>query len=125
MEMYQHDSPRMFRFVLRGSLEGRWVRELECAWITARSILKGKAAVVDTSGLTGVDEDGIQLLSRMAESGVRLSAAAPPESPSLARLLGVPVAQARRRHGFPPGRWRFLSCLRAAFGGSRCGQATS
>lgn len=121
MEMYQHDSPRMFRFVLRGSLEGRWVRELECAWITAKSILKGKDVVVDTSGLTGADEDGIQLLSRMAESGVRLTAAAPPESPSLARLLGIPAAQARRRHGFPPGRWRLLSCLRSGFGGGRCG----
>ncbi len=28
MEMYQHDSARVFRFVLRGALEGRWVQEL-------------------------------------------------------------------------------------------------
>jgi hypothetical protein len=83
MEVYQHDGPCTYRFVLRGSLEGRWVRELECAWISARSILKGKDVVVDVSGLTGANEDGIQLLSRMAESGVLLTAAAPPGSPSL------------------------------------------
>ena len=53
MEFYQHDSFSEFRFVLRGSLAAPWVKELEQAWITAASILKEKALVIDVSGLTG------------------------------------------------------------------------
>lgn len=75
MQLYQHDSSSTFRFVLRGSLEGPWVRELEHAWITAASVLRGKELVLDVSGLTGTDENGLNLLSRMRESGARLTAA--------------------------------------------------
>jgi len=81
MEMYQHDSSSEFRFVLRGSLEGPWVEELEHAWITAASILKGKELVIDRSGLTGIDENGLKLLSRMQDAGGRLTADSEPEQP--------------------------------------------
>jgi hypothetical protein len=97
MTLNLHDSPRLFRLVLRGSLEGPWVRELEGAWTTATSILTAKDVIVDLSGLTGADEEGIRLLTRMAESGVRLMAASPPESPGLARLLGTPATEALPR----------------------------
>ncbi|MEN6607693.1 MAG: hypothetical protein ABFD60_10650 [Bryobacteraceae bacterium] len=74
LEMYQHDSHCAFRFVLRGALAGASVKQLEQAWKTATSTLKGKTLIVDTSKLTVVDEKGRQLLSRMAESGARLAA---------------------------------------------------
>lgn len=92
MEMYQHDSATMFRFVLHGNLAGAEVQELEHAWITATSILKGKELSVDVSGITDADELGVGLLSRMRESGARLTAALPPQSEDFLRSLGLPVA---------------------------------
>jgi hypothetical protein len=92
MQLYQHDSSSTFRFVLRGSLEGSWVQELEHAWITAASVLRGKELVLDVSGLTGTDENGLNLLSRMRESGARLMADTPPEAPGRCRWLGIPAA---------------------------------
>jgi ABC-type transporter Mla MlaB component len=101
MEMYQHDSATMFRFVLRGGLYGDGAQELERAWTTARSILEGKELVVDVSGITNVDPSGVDLLSRMRESGARLAAGLPPESQEILRSLGVPVAAPGGRHACP------------------------
>lgn len=92
MEMYQHDRAASFQFVLRGELTGDAVPELECAWTTARSIIAGKELVVDISGMTNADHSGIDLLTRMRESGARLTAALPPASEEILRSLGVPVA---------------------------------
>jgi len=92
MEMYQHDSATMFRFVLRGHLAGDRVTELEHAWTTAKSILKGKELVVDVSGIKDADKFGMDLLLRMRASGARLTAAQPPKSEELLRSLGLPVA---------------------------------
>lgn len=77
MELYQHDSSSVFRMVLRGSLKGLWVNELEHAWMTATSILKGKDFVIDISGLTGIDISGLQLLSRIRAAGGRLTGEPP------------------------------------------------
>jgi ABC-type transporter Mla MlaB component len=92
MEMYQHDYPAMFRFVVRGDLTGGVVPELEHAWTTAKSILHGRHLAVDVSGLTNADKSGIDLLFRMRDSGAHLSAPLPPASEELLRSLGVPVA---------------------------------
>lgn len=108
MEMYQHDSAAMFRFVLRGELTRDHVRELECAWTTAKSILDGKELAVDISGITNADPSGIDLLSRMRESGARLTAALPPESEEILRSLGVPVAA--------PSGWRHILARRVRQG---------
>lgn len=70
------------------------MQELEHAWITAASVLRGRELVLDVSGLTGTDENGTNLLSRMRESGVRLEAEAPPEAPGRWRWLGL--GQTRR-----------------------------
>lgn len=83
MEMYQHDSSSEFRFVLRGSLEGSWVEELEHAWITAASILNGKELVINGAGLTGIDENGLRLLSRMRDNGGRFTTDSPTERSSV------------------------------------------
>ncbi len=95
MEMYQHDSAAIFQFVLRGDLADDQVQELEHAWATAKSILKGKELVVDVSGMTYVDEFGVELLSRMRDSGARLTVALPPKSEGVLRSLGLPVAAPR------------------------------
>jgi ABC-type transporter Mla MlaB component len=109
MELYQHDSPTLFRFVLRGDLAGDRVQNLEHAWATAKSILDRKELVVDVSGITDADTFGMDLLSRMRESGARLTAALRPESEELLRTLGLPVPA--------PGGWfvkaRVLRILRS------------
>ena len=99
MDMYQHDSATMFQFVLRGELIGDGVQDLEHAWNTVKSILAGKELVVDISGITNADTAGVELLSRMRESGARLSAALPPESEAFLRSLGVPMAAPRGLRG--------------------------
>lgn len=77
------------------------MQHLERAWTTAKSILEGKELVVDVSGLTNVDPSGVDLLSRMRESGARLTVALPPESEEILRSLGAPVAAPGGRHACP------------------------
>jgi ABC-type transporter Mla MlaB component len=96
MNMYQHDSARMFQFVLRGKLIGDGVQDLEDAWNTARSILAGKELVIDLSGIADADPAGADLLSRMRESGDHLTAALPAESEEFLQSMGVPMATARK-----------------------------
>lgn len=107
MDMYQHDSATMFKFVLRGELNGDRVLNVEHAWNTARSILARRELVVDISGVTDLDSRGVDLLLRMRDSGARLTAALPPESEGFLRSLGVSMAAPRGRRG---GTWalRFL-----------------
>lgn len=92
MEMYQHDRAKAFQFVLHGDLVGERVQELEHAWTTAKSILKGKELVIDVSGITYADKVGVDLLARMRDSGARLTAALPPGSEEFLRSLGLPAA---------------------------------
>jgi len=89
MEMYQHDRASMFQFVLRGDLTGERVQDLEHAWITAKSILNGREVVIDVGGVSGADTVGVELLSRMRDSGARLTVAGPAESEEFLRSLGL------------------------------------
>ena len=91
MEMFQHDSAGSFEFVLRGELAGDCVRELERAWETAKSILRGRELAVDISGITDADGAATGLLARMRESGAHLRAMQPPASVEFVRKMGVPV----------------------------------
>jgi len=97
MDIYLNDSVKSFEFILKGDLAAASVRSLEQAWITARSILGGKEVSVEVSGLTAADDAGVELLYRMTASGVRLTAALPPESEDFLRSLGIPVAAPARR----------------------------
>jgi ABC-type transporter Mla MlaB component len=97
MDMYQHDGATMFRFVLRGELAGDRVRDLEHAWITAKSILSQKQLVVDVSGVSNADPRGIELLSRLREAGACLTATPQPESAEFIRSLGVVTVTPDRR----------------------------
>jgi hypothetical protein len=99
MDIYQHDSAAIFRFVLRGHLAGEHVLELEHAWTTARSILQHKELVVDVSGISDADPQGAELLHRMRDAGARLIAALPPKSEEFLRSLGVPAAPCGRTLG--------------------------
>jgi hypothetical protein len=89
MQIYLHDRPAVFQFVLKGKLAGAWVPNLEHAWDTARSVLGSKELVVDLSGISEADEPGVALLSRMRQSGAFLTAAHPPQSESFLASLGV------------------------------------
>ena len=105
MEMYQHDSAAMFRFVLRGDLVDGQIQDLEHAWTTAKSTLQSKDLVVDVSGVTHADESGMDLLSRMRESGACLTAVLPPKSRGFLRSLGLSAAA-------PSGRFTAARMLR-------------
>ncbi len=93
MQIYQHDQPSVFRFVIHGPLLDAAVRELELQWLSACSILGTRELMVDLSGVTAIGQTGIELLSRMRETGARLTTAEPPELLILADLLGVPAAK--------------------------------
>jgi len=102
MDLYQHDSAAMFRFVVRGDLSGMSVREFELAWNTATSIAARKEIVVDLSGVTDADVAGVELLSRMRESGVRLTAVLNPKSEAFLRSTGILLGAPEAHH---LGRW--------------------
>lgn len=94
MILYQHDYAAMFRFVLIGDLTGESVDELRCAWETAGSVLKGRDLVLDLSGLTNVDPGGLELLSRMKDSGARMQSREAPEREEIRRFLEYTPAAA-------------------------------
>ena len=79
------------------------MQHLERAWTTAKSILEGKELVVDVSGLTNVDPSGVDLLSRMRESG------GPPDRCAASGIRGDPAlfggagGSARRAARLPAG----------------------
>jgi hypothetical protein len=91
LDVYQHDSTAVLRFVLRGNLAGVRVRYLEHAWITATSTLGNRKLLVDVAGLRDADADGMELLSRMRSSGAQLVAGTAPCSTELTGRLSVPV----------------------------------
>jgi hypothetical protein len=92
MDYYQHDFGTTFRFQLAGELTGADVMELEHAWHTATSIMRDKQLILDVSGLTGVDEPGVQLIQRMFGSGALVVSSEQPASRGLLLALGVPVS---------------------------------
>jgi hypothetical protein len=119
LDIYQHDSAAMLQFVLRGNLAGAPVKYMEHSWRTARSTLGTRRLVVDVAGLTGADSEGMELLSRMRESGARLTAAQPPVSPELTRSLGVPAGAHGRRQHRGTGIMAVIACAaRALFAGT-------
>lgn len=93
MDMYLHDGASSFRFVLLGSLESTAARELDRAWITVSSIVEGRGVVVDVTDLTGLDREGMIVLSRMRDSGCQLLARREPCVPGVASLVTVTEAK--------------------------------
>ena len=110
MDIYLHDRSAAFQFVLKGKLMGDWVLQLEHAWNTARSVVGGKEVVVDLSGISDADPRGVDLLSRMRDSGARLTASRAPKSEAFLARLGV----AMPRSGSGREGWRLLRLFKFA-----------
>ncbi len=114
MQIYQHDSAAMFRFVLQGELCAADVPDLEWAWTTARSVATRKEFVIDVSGITAADTPGVELLRRMQDAGARLTASGRRKSEALVRELGLPETEPEERRG---NRFKLLLLNLIAVGG--------
>lgn len=99
MDMYQHDSPSDFRFVLHGELTNAAAQQLQWAWETAKSILNGKQLIIEVSGVTKADCAGIDLLIRMRESGARITVARQPECQELVQVVDISAAAPSGKSG--------------------------
>lgn len=111
LDIYQHDSADTFRFVLREELAKIEVQQLQCTWETAKSILNGKDHIIEVSGVAKADSVGVDLLTRIRESGAQIIAARAPGCEDLLRFSDKPPARPRangRRLGAP----RVLKALR-------------
>ena len=89
MDMYQHDSSKKFRFVLKGELGETGAQQLSWAWKTAKSILNGKELIVEVSEIRSAHPAALEVLSRMRDAGARIHAARPPECEGLLRFLDL------------------------------------
>lgn len=121
IQFYQHDGPSVFRFDIRGTLEGESVRDLEHAWISARSTTLEQTIVVDVSAISGIDSNGLRLLSRMRDSGARLWADREPALFAVASLLGD---MADRTACTESDRFKVASVVRALLRCIRAGRLT-
>jgi len=74
-------------FWLKGELSETDAHQLKWAWKNARSTLHGKDLIIEVSGVIKVAPAGIDLRSRIRQSGARISAAHLPECEELLRLL--------------------------------------
>lgn len=68
-----HDCDGATRFLLEGRLVGPWVTELENCWQRALAAEPRRSILVNLAGVSFVDSDGIDLLTRMCGQGVRLA----------------------------------------------------
>lgn len=87
MELYIHDGASTLRFVVLGSLEEAAARELERSWRTAESVTQGRCVLVDVTGLTGIDDIGLAVLTRMRNSGCQVHARRMPKVSRVAHLV--------------------------------------
>jgi hypothetical protein len=108
MDIYQHDSPEKFRIVLKGDLVEAGTQQLRCAWETAKSTLNGKQLILEVSDVGAVDPAGLDLLSRMREAGVRVSAERPPNCEDLIGYLDFPAPTGGTAGRHPWALWKLL-----------------
>lgn len=94
LDIYQHDSAEVLRFVLRGVLAGAPAQYLEHAWTTAASTLGTRRLLVDVTEVTDADNEGLALLLRMRAQGAQLVARGAPASGAVAHHLGLADAAA-------------------------------
>jgi hypothetical protein len=83
-----HDTAGELRFHLEGRLAGPWVRELECCWETARSIVRGRSVVFDLNDVDYVDREGERLLEALHAKGAKLAATGPMMRHLVAEITG-------------------------------------
>jgi len=74
LQYYMHDGPTAFRFELAGDLNHEGARRLDQDWRTASSALGDRRLIVDTTFVTGVDEQRRALITRWHREGAWLVA---------------------------------------------------
>jgi anti-anti-sigma regulatory factor len=62
------DEAKGFTMKLEGRMVGPWVTECKRAWLALESSLSAKKFALDLSGVTFVDESGVQLLQEIYRS---------------------------------------------------------
>jgi outer membrane protein len=67
-----HDDDACWRMQLEGKLAGAWVRQAGETWRSAQPA--GKPVEIDLTGVTAVDEAGVELLKAMKQAGARFRA---------------------------------------------------
>ena len=70
-----HDNHDSLTFLLEGRLAGPWVQELECCWEGTQGVKRGRAARIDLTGVTFVDDSGKKLLAALHTQGAEFIAA--------------------------------------------------
>jgi len=118
LDYYIHDGPAVFGVQLKGFIDDEGARRLDQVWRTASSLPGGRRPMVDITFVTGVEEEGRQLLMGWHRSGVHLAAASEGSRALAEAVLGVPLAAPsanwRRDVPFrlnlskPAAGWRFL-----------------
>jgi len=93
---YIHDGSAALGFRLSGDLSGDGVRELEQAWRTASSVIRGRRLVVDLSSITGVDDAGRELLGTWQAEGARMVAHSSAAKKRIESMIDRPVALLRK-----------------------------
>jgi len=70
-----HYKAQVTSFVVEGKLVGLWVKELEKCWESVLAAETSGAMVVNLAGVTFIDSEGRELLTRMRREGARLLSA--------------------------------------------------
>jgi hypothetical protein len=115
-----HDSSAEFRFQLSGDLSEDGVRDVEQAWRTVSSTIGQRRFVVDVTDLTGIDDDGRELVQKWHRIGASLVAKSCEAKARTQELVDCPVTlletgpKASRRHLFRMGP-RWFVALRVLF----------
>ena len=119
-----HDSSAEFRFQLSGDLSGDGVRDVEQAWRTASSTIGQRRFVVDVTNLTGIDDEGRELIQKWHQIGASLVAKSCEAKARMQELVDCPVTlletgdKLSRGHLFHTGS-RWFVALRVLFSPSK------
>jgi hypothetical protein len=117
---YMHDGSAEFRFQLSRDLSGDAVRDVEQAWRTASSTIGDRRFVVDVTNLTGIDDEGRELIQKWHRIGALLVANSCEATARMHELVDCPVTLQRagrkpsRGHLFLVGP-RWFGALRVLF----------
>ena len=97
LKITRHISTGSRHLTLEGRLIGPWVYELEQAWNGIKQS-EGGTIVVDLTGITFIEDNGKQLLSRMWREGAELIATGCCNRPIVEQITGArPSSPANQR----------------------------
>ena len=86
-----HDDDACWRMQLEGKLAAAWARQAGDTWRAARPA--GRPVEIDLTGVTVVDEAGVELLKAMKQSGARFRARGVEMQALLGQMAGAPSAE--------------------------------